>query len=171
MKKVAVALALVSVVALLATAVSAYGGVDTTGDPEVWAILNLQDPDDISYTLWLKGWRERYFPASPEPDGTISHQVFDVLGDSPSLLPKVAGGDNVLCVHGWYEDGSYKWICNAKDFNLHLETFLGNWTCCVTTGPHGGWLADIAGKSYGMRLSGTVEWGVKPSGSPPFKWW
>lgn len=167
MKKGVLALALVSMVALLATGVSAYAGVDTSGPHEVWAIINVTDPDGNPYTLNLLGWRERYVATCPEADGTISHQVWEVDATS-ILLPRVGVGDNVMSVHGCYEDWTYKWIFNAKDFNLHLEALLGNWSCCVTKGPHGGWFAAISGKSYGVPVSGTVEWQLITNVPVPF---
>jgi len=89
----------------------------------------------------MRGW---YTEESGEPglDGTINHAIWEVVGPA-TLPPRIVAEDNLFSVHGWYEDGSFKWIHNAKDFNMHLETDFG--VGCSSA--YGGLCRTVSGKS------------------------
>lgn len=142
----------------MVTPAQANNSIDTTGIPSHWAIITLNDENNDQYgELWLIGW---YTTESYEPglDGTINHVIWEVVHTSMPTA-KVNVGDNVFSIHGWYEDGRYKWIHNAKDFNIHLETdFYAPGYGWSPNGPHGGLHFPVSGKTYGTRVHGEIEW-------------
>lgn len=162
-KRILIALVVVLALAATASLVYANNSIDTSGPPSHWGVVTLY-ADGIAYgDIWMRGW---YTTESYDPglDGTINHVIWEVV-DSGNLPPRIAAGDNVFSIHGWYEDGSIKWIHNAKDFNMHLETHWG--VTCPTL--YGGWgCRAVSGKSYGTSVTGTIEWHWAWMGSPPF---
>ena len=144
----------------------ANNSIDTSGDPSHWAIITLYDETGAYYGyLYLKGWYTTE-PYEPGLDGTINHVIWEVVGTD---MPKVQADDQVFSVHGWYEDGRHKWIHNAKDFNIHLETdFYASGYDWSPDGPHGGLHFPVSGKTYGTSVHGEIEWHWWWVGTPPF---
>ena len=141
----------------------ANNSVDTSGVPSHWAIITLYDESESPYGfLWLIGWYTTE-PYEPGPDGTINHVIWEVHS---SDMPKVLVGDNLFSVHGWYEDGRIKWIHNAKDFNIHLETDFS--TTGGYSASYGGLIKYVEGKTYGTSVHGSIEWHWSWVGTPPF---
>jgi hypothetical protein len=141
--------------------IQANNSIDTLGKPSHWAVITLYDEfEDYYGELWLKGWYTTE-PFELGSDGTINHVIWEVVY---SNLPKVEEGDNIFSIHGWYEDGTIKWIHNAKDFNIHLETDFST----VGSPSYDGIIRYVEGKTYGARVHGWIEWNWSWEGNPPF---
>lgn len=142
--------------------IQANNSIDTSVTPSHWAVITLEDELHAYYgEIWLKGWYTTE-PYEPGLDGTINHVIWEVVYVD-GVSSRIQVGDNIFSIHGWYEDGTHKWIHNAKDFNLHLETDFG----ASVSPSYGGYARQVEGKTYGTRVHGSIEWHWSWEGSPP----